>query len=78
MFKNAKIGSKLGIEEPEKHKLRMLRSDHAFQVSPISVDGKDQENVCEGSRKDIRTAMLEAEYKKAKTLVAFQNNRRFY
>jgi len=78
MFKNGKTGSKLGVGESEKRKLRMLRSDQAFQASLISVEGIDQENVCEGSRKDIRTAMLEAEYKKAKALVAFQNNRRFY
>jgi hypothetical protein len=76
-FKNRKIGSKLGVEEPEKCKLRMLRSDQALQASLISVEGIDQENVCESSRKEIRTAMLEAEYKKAKALMAFQNNRRF-
>jgi hypothetical protein len=78
MFKNGKIGSKLGVGESEKGKLEMLRSDQAFKDSLISVEGMDQENVCEGSRKDIRTAMLEAEYKKAKALMAFQNNRRFY
>jgi hypothetical protein len=77
MFRNGKIGSKLGVGESEKGKLRILRSDQASQASPISVEGMDQENVCEGFRKDIGTAMLEAEYKKAKTLMAFQNNRRF-
>jgi hypothetical protein len=77
MFKNGKVGSKLGVGESEKGKLRMLRSDQASQASPISVEGMEQENVCEGSRKDIGTAMLEAECKKAKALVACQNNRRF-
>jgi hypothetical protein len=78
MFKNGKIGSKLGVAKSEKRKLRMLRSDQAFQASLVSVAEIDQENVCEGSQKDIRTSMLEAEYKKAKALMAFQNNRRFY
>jgi hypothetical protein len=78
MFKNRKIGRKLGVGESEKFKLRMLRSDQALQASLISVEGIDQENACESSRKEIRTAMLEAEYKKAKALMAFQNNRRFY
>lgn len=77
MFKNKKIGSSQGIEELKKRKLRILRSGQAFQASLVSVEGIDQENVWEDSRKDIRTAMLEAEYKKAKALVAFQNNLRF-
>jgi len=78
MFKNKKIGSSQGVAASEKRKLRMLRSDQTFQISLTSVEGIDQENVCEGFRKDVRTAMLEAEHKKAKALVAFQNNRRFY
>ena len=78
MFKNRKIDGKLGVGKSEKRKLRMLRPDQAFQPSLISVAETGLENVCEGSQKDIRTSMLEAEYKKAEALVTFQNNRRFY
>jgi hypothetical protein len=78
MFKNKKIGSNLEVGESEKSKLRILGSDQALQASLTTVEGIDQENVCDDSRKDIRTAMLEAEHKKAIALMAFQNNRRFY
>ena len=78
MFKNRKIGSSLEVGKSEKPKLRMLRSYQASQASLFNVEGADQENVCEDSRKDFGTAMLEAEYKKAKAIMAFQNNRRFY
>ena len=77
MFKNRKIGSSLGVGESERRKLRVFRSDQPFQASLLSVEEADHENVCEDSRKDFRTAMLEAEHKKAKALMAFQNNRRF-
>jgi hypothetical protein len=78
MFKNKKIGSNQRIGKLEKRKLRMLRSDQALQALPVSVEGADQESVCEDSQKEIRTAMLEADYQKAKALMAFQNNRRYY
>jgi len=78
MFKNRKIGRKLGVGESEKFKLRMLRSDNAFHASPVRTETTHQEGVCGDSQKTIRDAMLEAEYKKAKALMAFQNNRRFY
>ena len=78
MFKDRKIGSSLGVGESEKRKLKISRSYQAFQASLFSVEGADQENVCEDSRKDFRTTMLEAEQKKAKALMAFQNNRHFY
>jgi len=77
MLKKTKIGSSRGIGELEERKLRMLRLGQAVQASLINVEKTDRENVCEDSRKDLRTAMLEAERKKAEALVAFQNNRRF-
>ncbi len=78
MFKNRKIESRLRVGEPEKRKLRMLRSYQAPQASLISMKEADQENVCEYSRKDFRTTMLEAEYKKAKALMASQDNPHSY
>jgi hypothetical protein len=78
MLKNRKIGKSLETGELLKNKLRMLKSGQAFQVSPVNTGRVDQESTCEGSLQDIRNALLDAEYMKAKALVAFQNNRRFY
>jgi hypothetical protein len=77
MLKN-KIGSSQRVGELEKRKLRMFRSDQAFQASLVSVERIDQENVREDFREDVRAAILEAEYKKAKAVMALQNYRRFY
>jgi len=76
MFKN-KTGRGQRVEELEKRKLRLLRSGQPFHASPISVDEPNQESIHEGSQICIKTAMLEAEYKKARTLAAFHNNHRF-
>jgi len=78
MFKNRKVGNSLEIGELRKPKLRMFRPGQAFQASLIRMDETDRENVCGDSLKDIGTAMLEAERRKAKALYALQNNRRFY
>jgi len=78
MFKDRKIGSSPEVAASEKRMLRMLRPDQAFQISLTSAEGIDQESVCEASRKGVRTAMMEAEHNKAKALVAFHNNQRFY
>ena len=77
MLKN-KIGSGQRPGELEKRKLRMFRSDQAFQASPVSVERIHRENVPEDFRKDITASLLEAEYKRAKAIMAFQNYRRFY
>jgi hypothetical protein len=71
MFKN-KVGN-----DREERTLRMLRSDDAFQASPMSMGETHQENVRGDSQKTVRDAMLEAEYRKAKALCAFRNSVRF-
>jgi hypothetical protein len=75
MLKNkARNGHRIG--EPEKCTLRMLRSDDAFQASPMSMEATLQESICD-SQKAIRDAILEAEYSKAKALLTFRNSVRF-
>jgi hypothetical protein len=79
MFKSRrKIGSALGVVESKSHMLRLFRSDHVPQASLISPEVMDKEGVCENGWGDTRTAMLEADCKKTKGLMAFQNRQRFY
>jgi len=76
MFKN-KVGNGHRTGKSDEHTLRMLRSDDAFQASPMSMEPTYQESAREDSQKAIRAAMLEAEYRKAKVLMAFRNSARF-
>jgi len=73
-----KIGSNSGVIKPENKLLRLLRSNTGFQASPLSLERTDQEddyNAC--IQKEIRNAMLEAEYQKAKTIMMMQQHRNF-
>jgi len=76
--KKKKTGSNSTLTKPENRLLRLLRSDKGFQASLISLERTDREDACTEDQKMIGNAMLEAEYKKAKALLAFQNNQRFY
>jgi len=76
--KKKKTGSSSTAIKPENRLLRLLRPDTDFQASLISLERTDLEDACSEEQKMIRNAMLEAEYKKAKALLAFQNNQRFY
>jgi hypothetical protein len=78
MFKIRKIGSESEASKLEKSKLRLLKSSQAFPASLVTVESADEENVYGSNRTDIRNAMLDAEFKKAMGLVAFQNNRHPY
>jgi hypothetical protein len=65
-----------GVIRPGNRLLRLLRSDTGFQARLISLERTDQEddyNAC--AQKEIRNAMLEAEYKKAKTIMMMQQHR---
>ena len=77
MFKNKKVEESKITGKLVKSKLRMLRSEQAFEASPANVEGTDQERFGGDTLKDIRNAMVEADCQKAKALMAFQNNRRF-
>ena len=76
MFKN-KTGNDRRVEMRQRNVLRMLRSEDAFESSPASMEATCQDTVCEDSQKAVRTAMLEAEYRKAKALMAFRSSARF-
>jgi len=76
MFKNRrKNGNILGEGISENRILRMLRLDKGFATSPIGLEGKDQESVCEDYQKEIRNTMLGMEFRKAQALMAWQQNR---
>jgi len=76
MFKKRnKIGSSLGVGKWENRILRMLRLDKGFATSPIGLEEKDQEGVCEDYQKEIENTMLELEFRKAQALMAWQQNR---
>jgi hypothetical protein len=70
-----KIGSDLGEIKPENRLLRLLRSDTGFQASLISLERTDLEDAYGEVQREIRNAMLEAEYKKAKAIMMWQQHR---
>jgi hypothetical protein len=72
-----KSGSNPGVIKSENSLLRLLRSDTGFQASLISLERKDQEDAYNGSQKEIRNAMLEVEYKKAKAIMMMQQHQNF-
>ena len=69
-----KIGSDLGEIKPENRLLRLLRSDTGFQASLISLERTDLEDAYGEVQREIRNAMLEAEYKKAKAIMMWQQH----
>ncbi|MFZ0965732.1 MAG: hypothetical protein WAN82_03800 [Candidatus Bathyarchaeia archaeon] len=72
-----KSGSNSGVIKSENSLLRLIRSDTGFQAFLISLERKDQEDAYNGSQKEIRNAMLEVEYKKAKAIMMMQQHRNF-
>jgi hypothetical protein len=72
-----KIGSNSGVTKPENRLLRLLRSDTGFQASLISLERTNQEDAYNEFQKEVGIAMLEAEYKKAKAIMAIQQHRNF-
>jgi len=78
MFKNKKkIGNNSGVIEPENRLLRLLRSDTGFQAFLINLERTNQEDAYSEAQKEVGNAMLEAEYKKAKAIMAMQQHRNF-
>jgi hypothetical protein len=76
MFTNKKkIGNNSGIIKSTDRLLRLLRSDTGFQASLISLERTDQEDAYDEPQKEVGNAMLEAEYKKAKAIMAIQQHR---
>jgi len=73
-----KVGSNLGVVKPENRLLRLFRSNDVYQGSFISLEDTDRQDAYSEDQKMIRTVMLEVEYQRAKALLAFQNNQRFY
>ena len=76
--KKKKMKSNSGMMKPENRLLRLFRSGDVFQGSLISLENIDQDNVPVEDQKMIRSTMLEVEYQRARALLAFQNNKRFY
>jgi len=78
MFTNKKkIGNNSGVIEPENRLLRLLRSDTGFQAFLINLERTNQEDAYSEAQREVRNAMLEAEYKKAKAIMAMQQHRNF-
>ena len=77
--KRNKIVTDLEAKKSENRILRLLRSDKNHAVFDDCQEGIEQENGFEGSLKEMRNAMLEAERNKALALLGSQqNNQRFY
>jgi len=69
--------SNLGVAKPENRLLRLLRSGLGFQVSLTSVSGDVKGDTYEESQREIDRALAEAEYQKAKAIMATQQARNF-
>jgi len=74
-----KVDPSLGSGKSENRILRLLRSHGGFAVSLESLEEGDQENGFEGSWKQTRNTLLEAECQRNQLLLRWQqSNRRFY
>jgi hypothetical protein len=73
-----KIGSTLGVREPRNRFLRLLRSDVADQASPVNPERMGQEQFSHEARVAVENAMLQAEYNRARAMIASQQARSFY
>lgn len=71
-----KFESNSSVIKPESRLLRLLRPDAGFQAPLIGLERADQEDGHNEAQKEIRNAMLEAEYKKAKAIMMMQQQRR--
>jgi len=72
-----KIGSNSGVIKPENRLLRLLRPNTGFQAFLINRERTNQEDAYSEAQKEVGNAMLEAEYKKAKAVMAMQQHRNF-
>lgn len=73
-----KIENSLNVRRSEKGILRLFRPNRDFQASLASIKRTDQEDAYDDSPKEIRSAILEAEYKKATAIMEQQKHRYFY
>jgi len=73
-----KIGSDLGVAKSGNRLLRLLRSDMGSQASLMSSAKAEREDAYGEAQKEITNAMLEAEYERAKAVMATQQHRNFY
>jgi len=55
----------------------LLRSDTGFQAFLINLERTNQEDAYSEAQKEVGNATLEAEYKKAKAIMAMQQHRNF-
>jgi hypothetical protein len=72
-----KIVNNLDIAKPENRLLRLLKSELGFQFYFTSVADNAKEDTCKESQKEIDIAFAEAEYQKAKAIMATQQTRSF-
>lgn len=76
LFRKHKSGSKLGIAKPESRLLGLLRRETGFKTS-FYVIGKNCQITYGESKKEIESALLEAECNKAKANLTAQQARSF-
>ena len=76
LFRKHKSGSKLGIAKPESRLLGLLRRETGFKTSFHEI-GKNYQITYRESKKEIESALLEAEYNKAKANLTAQQARSF-
>ena len=78
MFNKRKIGSRLNMAKPENRLFGLMRSEVAFQASPVNPESKNQEQCLQEFRIAVENAMLQAEYNRAKAAMTSQQIRSFY
>jgi len=67
----------LGVTKLEERLLRLLRSDTGVKAFLINFEKTGREEVCREAWREIDSAMSEAEYKKAKAIMARQQHQNF-
>ncbi len=77
MFPQWKKKEKVGTAKLTDRLVRLMRPDSEFQISPISLGETDQNTNCDRSQRDAANAMLEAENRRAKAIMAMHQHRSF-
>jgi len=76
------LKSSLSLGKSTEKKLRLPKANTKFPVSPIdqkkSAQAVATANICHNSQKEIKNAMLNAEYKKACACMEWQKCRFIY
>jgi len=73
-----KVKSNLEVAKSGNRLLRLLGLDAGFQAPILCLEKTEEKSVYNDGWREVRNAIIEAEYRKAKAIMAMQQHRNFY